>query len=138
MPVMRTRNGPCYIPFVAALLLGVSWPVLAGAEPSLECGGSSQVEIKRCLAQTEANVERALAVAFEIARRQAEELDGVTGRPQGVAALEKGQSAWIAYREAHCNYVGSTFGGGSGTGIGIMDCRIRLSRLRIEELITPK
>jgi uncharacterized protein YecT (DUF1311 family) len=110
-----------------------SWPVRAS--PSLECTGSSQVEIKDCLVETEHHVNRALATALRIARDQAAGLDAVTGRAVAVPALEEGQAAWLAYRDAHCDYHGATFGGGSGTGIAIRNCRIALTRQRTDELV---
>lgn len=113
--------------------LAVSAPLRA--EPSLECPGGSQVEIKDCLAATEQRVEVALATALRIAGDRAAELDRVTGREVAVPALQQSQASWRAYREAHCNFVGATFGGGSGTGIGIRDCRITLTRRRIGDLL---
>ena len=64
--------------------------------------------------------------------RSAKELDDVTGRTVALPALEKAQAAWSAYRDTHCDYVGATFGGGSGTGIGINSCKIELARSRAE------
>ena len=114
-----------------ALLLPL--PVLA--DPALECSdASSQVEIADCLIDTEARVETALEIAVDVARSAAAELDDVTGRVVAVPALEQAQAAWEAYRQAQCDYVGATFGGGSGTGIGIRSCRIDLTRARIRAL----
>ena len=62
-------------------------------------------------------------------------VDDVTGRTVALPALEKAQAAWLAYRAIHCDYVGATFGGGSGTGIGINSCRIELGRSRAELLM---
>lgn len=106
------------------------------ADPSLECSltTSSQVETGNCVAATEANVNAALELALTSARGAAEELDGVTGRAVAVPALEASQSAWAAYRDAECEYIGSTWGGGSGTGIAITSCRIELTRARIDAL----
>ena len=68
------------------------------------------------------------------AKGSAEELDTISGRAMASPALEAAQSAWSAYRDAHCEYVGAAFGGGSGTGIGVNSCRIQLGRDRAEEL----
>lgn len=109
----------------------------AVADPSLECsiGASSQVEIGACLEAEASRAEAALGVALDLAREGAKSLDEATGRPMAGPALEAGQAAWLAYRDAHCEHVGATFGGGSGTGIAIASCRVDLTRLRIDQLI---
>jgi uncharacterized protein YecT (DUF1311 family) len=108
----------------------------AVADPSLECSlaASSQVETGNCLAEVEATVSAALDQALTVARESASELDSVTGREVALPALEAAQAAWVAWRDAECEFVGSTFGGGSGTGIAITSCRIELARDRIEAL----
>lgn len=108
----------------------------AFADPSLECSinASSQVEIGGCVAEAEKAVDQAIEVAYGFAMASARELDAVTDRAVAVPALEAGQAAWSAYRDAHCEFVGTTFGGGSGTGIAIRSCRVELGRKRVEEL----
>jgi uncharacterized protein YecT (DUF1311 family) len=112
---------------VAMLAVGA-----ALADPASECGVDlgSQVEIGDCVAATEKRVDASLASVLGFATEAAKELDGVTGRAAAVPALEASQAAWSAYRDAQCEYVGSTFGGGSGTGIAISSCRIELGRAR--------
>lgn len=118
-------------PFVALL------PYVAAADPSLECsiGRGSQVEIGGCVAETGATVDQAVEIALGFAMNAAKELDEITGRQVAEPALTAGQAAWSAYRDAHCEYVGSTFGGGSGTGIAIDSCRVELGRDRVAELM---
>ncbi|AAV96574.1 DUF1311 domain-containing protein [Ruegeria pomeroyi] len=111
-------------------------PVLTAADPALECSdAASQVETGACVSEMSARVEGALAIALEIARGSAAELDEVTGRKMALPALDSAQSAWTAYRAAHCEAVGAGFGGGSGTGIAITSCQIELGRARIDELM---
>lgn len=109
----------------------------AAADPSLECSLSagSQVEIGNCVAAVEKSVDQVMAQALGYAQASAADLDSITARAVSVPALEAGQAAWSAYRDAHCDFVGSTFGGGSGTGIAITSCRIELGRDRIDELM---
>ena len=109
----------------------------AMADPSLECSidKNSQIEIGRCVAEMEAKVNQAIEIALGFASRAAQELDDVTGRTVAGPALERAQGAWSAYRDQHCEFVGTTFGGGSGTGIGIRSCRVELGRARVEELM---
>jgi len=119
------------IPALATLAAGA-----ALADPASECGVDlgSLVEIGDCVAATERRVEASLATMLGFATEAATELDGVTGRAVSIPALEASQAAWSAWRDAQCDYVGSTFGGGSGTGIAISSCRIALGRAREAEL----
>jgi uncharacterized protein YecT (DUF1311 family) len=107
----------------------------AMSDPIMECPGSSQVEIGECLAKTEELANLSLQTALEIARNAATELDTVTGRSVVLPALEEGHKTWSAYRDAHCDYIGANFGGGSGTGLGIRACRIELTRDRVASLM---
>ena len=81
------------------------------------------------------NVDVAIDTSGGFAMAAARELDEITGRDAAVPALEASQAAWSAYRDAHCDYVGATFGGGSGTGIGIDACRVEVGRARVDTLL---
>lgn len=120
-----------------AVTLTISQPSLLAADPSLECSISNdnQVKIGDCLTTTESDVDGAVNLALGFAHDAAKELDNITEGTSSVKALEQGQSDWSAYRDAHCKFVGTTFGGGSGTGIAIQSCRIELGRLRVTELM---
>lgn len=113
------------------------FPLAATADPSLECSttAGSQVEIGACVSEAGAAVDAALEIALGFARSAAKDLDEVTGRDVALPALESGQASWSAYRDAHCEFVGTTFGGGSGTGIAIDSCRVELGRARVTELM---
>lgn len=121
--------------FAAIAALALHGP--AGADASFECGidNGSQVEIGNCVGRQLEAVDKSVDLALGFATNAAKELDGATGRAAAVPALEKGQAAWSAYRDAHCDFVGATFGGGSGTGIAIASCRIELGRSRVRELM---
>lgn len=110
---------------------------VAAADPALECntGASSQIEIGDCVADTEVRVDSALDAALGFAMTSATDLDEITGREVAAPALEASQAAWAAYRDAHCEFVGTSFGGGSGTGIAIRSCRVELGRARVAELL---
>ncbi|MCX7302140.1 MAG: DUF1311 domain-containing protein [Rhodobacterales bacterium] len=120
-----------------ALLLALTAPGLAVADPSMECSTTegSQVEIGTCVSDIETRVNATLDVVLGFAMTSAADLDGITERTEATPALKASQAAWLAYRDAQCEYVGSTFGGGSGTGIAITSCRIELTRDRVEELM---
>lgn len=107
------------------------------ADPGLECSqnASSQAEIGGCIVETEALANASLAQVLEWAFESARELDEVTGRVMVVPALEASQAAWEAHRDAHCEFLATTYGGGSGTGIAIGSCRIEMARDRLDELM---
>jgi len=122
---------------LASICLGLGLLVTsqAHADPSMECSGGSQVEIGDCVRATEETVNKTVELALGFAMDSAKELDTVTGREVAAKALTASQQAWSGYRDAHCEYVGSTFGGGSGTGIAIMSCRVELGRQRVSSLM---
>jgi len=117
------------------ILASLAAPALA--DPSLECNltASSQVETGTCITETEERVNAALAQVLTMAQAAAAELDEVTGREMVVPALAASQAAWEAHRDAYCEYVGTTWGGGSGTGIAIGSCRIEMARDRMDALM---
>ncbi|WP_223425220.1 lysozyme inhibitor LprI family protein [Tateyamaria pelophila] len=119
----------------ATLFLLLCLSSIVSADPATECGGSSQVEVGDCVADTLQRVNTTVDIYLGFAMSSAEELDEVTGRKVAVPALEAAQATWSAYRDAQCGYVGATFGGGSGTGIAINSCKIELGRNRAEELM---
>ena len=102
----------------------------------MECiDAGSQVEIGSCVSDMELRVNAAIDSSYSLALGSAQELDEVTGRVVAVPALEASQNAWVAYRDAQCEAVGASFGGGSGTGIAITACRVDLGRARVDELL---
>jgi len=125
----------CSSDLIAVLALWV--PGLATADPQSECSidASSQIEIGDCLTNAEGIADATVASALDFAMQAAQELDEVTGRESSVPALKAGQAGWMAYRDQHCDFVGTTYGGGSGTGIAIRSCRIALARLRADDLM---
>ena len=129
---MRRLTGLLVMAMVAALLV----PPAASADPAMECDGTSQVEIRECLDETLTRADAAVEEAFSFALTSAAELDEVTGRASVVPALYASQSAWEAFRDSQCDYVGSTYGGGSGTGVAILACRITAARARTAELLS--
>ena len=120
---------------VFGMLVSITTPV--NADPTMECDiqSGSQVETGECLAEVEKNANAALEIIFGFAMNAARELDKVTGRDATVPALKVGQDGSLQYRDKHCEYVGATYGGGSGTGIAILSCRIELARARSNELM---
>ncbi|WP_083347769.1 lysozyme inhibitor LprI family protein [Ruegeria halocynthiae] len=102
----------------------------------MECiDAGSQVEIGSCVSDMETRVSAAIESSYSLALGAAKELDDVTSRVVATPALQTSQNTWIAYRDAQCEAVGASFGGGSGTGIAITACRVDLGRARVDELL---
>ncbi len=107
------------------------------ASPAAECGNQagSQVEIGNCLLKVTANVDATIKQMFGFATEAARDLDTITKRDVAVPALSLSQDTWTTYRDKHCNFVGSMYGGGSGAGIAVQSCRITLGRARVDTLM---
>lgn len=118
---------------LALVLVAFASPALA--DPTLECPGASQVETGACLTETLARVDAAVDLALGFAASAATDLDAEMGTTRSHDALIAAQAAWEAYRSAHCEHLGTTWGGGSGTGIAITACHITLGRERIAALL---
>lgn len=112
-------------------------PGVAFADPQAACSidASNQIEIGDCLTDAERIANATVALALDLALNAASELDEATGRASALPALNAGQAGWVAYRDQHCDFVGATYGGGSGTGIAIKSCRIALTRARADDLM---
>ena len=119
----------------ACLLLSAALPTGALADPTMECPGSSQIEIGVCVSAALEAVDLAIESALDFARAGAAELDVAPGNNRAATALDAAQAAWSAYRDAQCEFIGAGFGGGSGTGIAITACRVTLGRARVDELL---
>ncbi|WP_109310621.1 lysozyme inhibitor LprI family protein [Ruegeria sp. AU67] len=118
------------------VLIAVLFASAAWADPSLECfDAGSQVEIGACVGEMEKRVNMAVETSYGFAMQSAVELDEVTDRVVAQPALEAAQEAWRGYRDAQCEAVGASYGGGSGTGIAIASCRVDLGRARADELL---
>ncbi|MEX0305683.1 MAG: lysozyme inhibitor LprI family protein [Leisingera sp.] len=116
---------------LAAALLAA--PVFAN--PALECGQGSQEEIGSCVADDEEGVEAALFNALEAAMVTAAERDNASGGTTIEAALMQSQTAWEAFRVAHCAFAGEAHEVREDAGIATRACWTTLGRARVEELV---
>ncbi|QFU08330.1 hypothetical protein PARPLA_02929 [Rhodobacteraceae bacterium THAF1] len=96
------------------------------AEHCIETGGGSQVAYGYCygaeLDYWDDQLNRVYAEAVDAAR--AVDASGFVP-PIGVESLREMQRAWITYRDARCELVGLSYGGGTGAGPGGTECRMR-------------
>lgn len=123
--------------FPLIALVALCAPDSAIADPQSECGvdATSQIDIGVCLSVAETVADATVSSALDFAMQTAQELDEVTQRKVSAPALKAGQDKWLAYRDQHCEFVGTTFGSGSGIGIAIQSCRVALARARADVLM---
>ena len=57
-----------------------------------------------------------------------------TLEPGRRAKLQKAERAWVVFRDAHCDYVGSESESGSIQPLEIVTCRTELTKARIVQL----
>ena len=93
-------------------------------------GGFSNVGAGRCyrleLKAWDRRLNDAYQVLLEDAARRDADMDSYgTQAPRQVPALRQTQRAWIAYRDAKCDYVYSLWEGGTGGGPASSECLLR-------------
>ena len=139
MTVLNNKQGQIMRQYFAellgvAILMGISGSV--NADPMSECWvGNGKQEAELCLGAVEDKANAALDDILRRAMDAANKFDDQTApRRDVVPALNAAQEAWTKYRDKHCEYVEANWGGGSGTGMAISNCRIELARKRFDEL----
>lgn len=100
------------------------------------CYGRSAIrlDVAPCLEAALAAAERDLADRLAAARKEAADLDRVTGRTHTAAALEASQRAWLAYRDEECHRRAALVAGGTGEGDIGLACRVDVTSARAAEL----
>ncbi len=93
-----------------------------------------RLDVAPCLETALAAAERDLADRLAAARKDAADLDRVTGRTHTAAALEASQRAWLAYRDEECHRRAALVAGGTGEGDIGLACRVDLTSARADEL----
>lgn len=95
-------------------------------------GGQSTVGMGGCLNAELNQWDGRLNAAYQqvMANEKAEDAemaDMGASVPNKAAALKDMQRAWIFYRDMRCSYIGSQWGGGTGTGPAIVDCHMNMT-----------
>lgn len=121
------------LPFTCLAVALLALP--AHANPALECGDGSQEEVGSCVADDEEGVEAALFNALEAAMVAAAERDNINGGTAVEAALMQSQTAWEAFRTAHCAFAGEAHDVREDAGIATRACWTTLGRARVAELV---
>jgi uncharacterized protein YecT (DUF1311 family) len=105
----------------AALLL-----LFALAPPDRCDSPQTQAEMNRCAGEELRRNDAQLNVAYS---RLLKKLD-----PNRRAKLQKAERAWVAFRDAQCDYEGSESEGGSIQPLEIAACKTELTKARIAQL----
>jgi uncharacterized protein YecT (DUF1311 family) len=122
----------------ALLLLLLAWAPVAHAECS---DPQSNAEMKLCTEAGWKAADAALNDAYGKAIAEARETDAFAKRQPGYKntsgnemLLRKSQGAWLAFRDANCNYHYHIYYGGSHAGLAYLICMRDMTEARLKEL----
>jgi uncharacterized protein YecT (DUF1311 family) len=110
-------------PFFLAVL---TFAPTAFAAPNPCENASTQLDLNTCSAQEYQTADKALNDAYQAYREQLSEA--------GRSGLRKAQRAWIAFRDAECEFQASAVEGGSAQPMVRNSCLTDLSRQRATTL----
>ena len=96
------------------------------------------VELKECLAGVEQQVETELLITWAAVQRNIAGRDlSPTTHARYVAAADRAQAAWTAWRAVECREVtGFDWWGGSGAGVAVRSCMIETTAARVRDLVS--
>ena len=88
-----------------------------------------------CYAEEFTGLDKDLNTAYRNALRKIAVLPLDADRKKGVRdLLVNAQRNWVRFRDQDCGAVSAAFGSGTGHALGESECKIQLTRHRIEEL----
>jgi len=144
------RNVPIYL--FAMILFAIQDLALARA-PSTLAGASScdtklsNYELTECLNAVAKKLDLLLEryveakrtdirkYAADVRKIEPDRADLFTGELEdAVRSLERAQTSWVAYRDAHCGMIARLYLDGTGKGAAELKCSIDLTMMRIQEL----
>lgn len=126
----------------ALILLAAFAVAEAQAAPTPNCADpQSNGEMKLCAEirwkTADAELNKLYAEAIAAAREQYRSMHGEAGyekMPDTEATLRKAQHAWIAFRDANCDYQYQVYWGGSIAGLSYLACKADMTQARVKEL----
>lgn len=113
---------------VAAALFGSAPAAIADAAEACDAAGRSQAELNECYGNAYKKTDAELNALYKQITSRLK--DDQTTTKLLVAA----QRAWLAYRDAECNFSASGVAGGSIYGMILAICLDRLTSKRIADL----
>jgi uncharacterized protein YecT (DUF1311 family) len=93
----------------------------------------TQRELDRADAELNKVYKDALAAAREQYRTAHDDYEKM---PDSEAMLRKAQRAWVAFRDANCDYQYQIYYGGSLAGLSYLACKSEMTKARVKELRT--
>lgn len=124
-----TRIEHCLAQGKGAACIGLAAEACMAATP----GGGSTIGYAMCTGHELGWWDSELNRAYQARMAEAREIDteppppGFLPRPSDVEALRAMQRAWIAFRDATCQFEELQFWGGTGMGGAGIACRLRLT-----------
>ena len=139
------RHLQLFICLFASLAFFTPLPALAQqADPEINCEEPmDQMSMNHCAYEAWETADKELNAQWKISMADAREADaelksyGDDGRPGHAETLLKAQRAWIAFRDAHCDYSGFEARGGSMEPMLVGYCLEQLTLERIKQLTDP-
>ena len=130
----RARLIPAALLATAALSCDRSAPAPAPRVTDVDpCRtATTQAELTRCWSDESRTADTEARAAFERVTAWLRD----RGSEAALRAVEDGQAAWLAYRDAHCGAVAEVYEGGSLGPMQEARCRAGLARSRHRELDT--
>jgi uncharacterized protein YecT (DUF1311 family) len=144
------RNVPIYV--LALILFAIPDLALTG-EPSTLAGTSacntrlSNYELTQCLSAVAKKLDLLLPRYVEAKRTDIRKYAADMGKIEpdradlltreledAVRSLERAQTSWVAYRDAHCGMIARMYLDGTGKGAAELKCSIEHTMMRIREL----
>jgi uncharacterized protein YecT (DUF1311 family) len=125
----------------APVCLALSSGAIA-ASPKANCADpQSNLEMKMCasenLTKADAELNQAFERALEAAKGQYESVrrdPGFESMPNMPDELRKVERAWMAFRDANCDYQNLVYYGGSMASLAVIGCRLDMTKARTKEL----
>ncbi|MGI9481200.1 MAG: lysozyme inhibitor LprI family protein [Hyphomicrobiales bacterium] len=100
---------------------------------------ATQIEINLCMKEELERADKALSVALSTATEFLSNLDkqseAAAGAQSRVDVLSLAQKSWASFRDAHCKLAGLEYAGGSIQPLIINECKAKLARQRMEQLL---
>lgn len=108
----------------------VALMLLASPAVAQECAGTTQTELNMCANDAYVAADKALNATYQ-------DISGRLGDAANVRAkLIASERAWIAFRDAQCDFAASGVDGGSVAPMIVTDCRTSLTLVRQADLAT--
>ncbi len=122
--------------FIITVILSAR-SAIAQNEDEIDCKKpQGHLEIITCVGKSERESDQEMQAIYQKLQQQYQSQDQLPKehRQKRLNYLIKSQQAWLKYRTAHCQWIASSFEGGSMQPIAGISCEMELNRQRIVDL----